>query len=206
MKAKSKVVIFGCLTPRDYPLEAQHLLDDPSWEIWCMNASMAPERWDRWFQLHSYQHMVEVHGYEYIRKIRAMAMYYRQPLYVFDKWVDSFPGAEIFPHRELVESYGDYFTGSYAWLLSYARYLDFKEVFINAGSMEGEEWAMPCIEYHAGQCIQEGMEVRADQASGLFDQRGGLYGYDPLPHLGGYDEPLDTMVRTANTIRGVRRV
>ncbi len=143
LEKKTKVVIFGALKPRDYPIEAQELVRDPSWEVWVMNAAMPPERWDRWFQLHSYQHMLEAHGLQYIRQIKTMCRHYEQPVYIFDKWEDKFPGCHLFPHATLVEQYGSYFTGSFAWLLAFARHLEFKEVYINAGDMGGEEWARP---------------------------------------------------------------
>ena len=173
---RDKVIIFGVLREWDYPLEAP--IDDAEWEVWAMNGSWEPERWDKWFQLHGIEHMFEAHKIEYIRWLQTIARYHKtKRVCVWESELHHFPGASAFPLVELIGEFGNYFTGSFAYLTALAIRKGFKQIYLATGDMSGERWAIPCIEHYAGIAKARGIEVLADKDSGLFHRRlGGLYG------------------------------
>lgn len=171
-----KVIILGCLDPSMFPIEAP--IDDDTYEVWAINNSWDPPRWDRWFQLHGVGYMLHAHGSRYLKWLRTVSEHYGKKVYVFPEWRDHIPGSVGFPANDLVKRFGDYFTGSFAWLVAYAHWRGANVIWLNPGSMKGEEWAIPCIEYHIGIAKAAGIVVHVDEASGLLDRRGGLYGID----------------------------
>lgn len=185
------VIIFGVLRQEAYPLEAP--IDDPTYEVWAMNASWEPERWDRWFQLHGIEHMWEAHkDIQYLRWLQTVARYHvTKKLYVWEEELHHFPGALAFPLMDLERDFGSYFTGSFAYLMAFAIVLGFGRIYLATGSMAGEEWAIPCIQHYIGIARDRGIEVQADSNSGIF---GGLRGspglYGRTGTLGGNFAPL----------------
>lgn len=172
---RASVIICGALRQANYPLEAP--IDDAGYEVWAMNNAWEPERWDRWFQLHGIEHMMEAHGITYIRWLQTVARYHHsKKVYVFESELHHFPGAVVFPLERLIDEFGDYFTGSFAYLLAFALIEGFKRIYLATGLMTGEEWAIPCIEHYMGIAKSYGAHVSADSNSGIFDKRGGLYG------------------------------
>jgi len=173
---RDKVIIFGVLRQEDYPLEAP--IGDESYDVWCMNASWPAEHWDCWFQLHGIEHMMEAHGIKYIRWLQTVAAYHKsKTVYVFEHELHHFPGAEAFPLPKLIEEFGDYFTGSFAYLTAFAILRRYKKIWIDTRGMEGEEWAIPCIEYYIGIAEERGIVVHVGSNSDLLHRRrGGLYG------------------------------
>lgn len=176
MKKRDGVIIFGVLRQQDYPIQAP--IDDESYDVWAMNASWEPERWDRWFQLHGIEHMLTAHDIEYFRWLQTVACFHTtKKVYVWESELHHFPGAVPFPLEDLVREFGDYFTGSFAYLVALAAQEGYKKIYLATGDMSGEAWAIPCIEFHAGNARAAGIEVKADSDSGIFHRRlGGLYG------------------------------
>ena len=175
-----KVIILGVLRKSDFPLRAPIM--DPDFEVWCMNASYEPERWTRWFQLHGPQWMMFADGPQYIRWLKTVAEHYTsKTVYVFDKWLEDFPGAHEFPLNDLISAFGRYFTGSFAYLTAFAIFLGAKEIQYDAIGLRGgaEAWAIPCVDYYLGIAHDRNIKiVLHGPNAGLLDERGGLYGYE----------------------------
>ena len=174
-----KVIILGLLRERDYD-EITAPIDDESYEVWCLNASYEPRRWSRWFQLHGAGWMYFAHGVEYLRWLRGLCKRRPGDLYVFPEEMEIFPGASAFPQEDVRRYNRDYFTHSFAWLTAYASLLGATEIrYDSIGLLTAERFGLPCLEYHIGRAESRGVKIVVDdQYSGVFDNRGGLYGLE----------------------------
>jgi hypothetical protein len=98
-------------------------------EVWSIND--CPNVGARHFQLHGLRHMRERHGTEYFLWLSSL----EAPVYFFPEQLGAWPSrmtefglhglprpmqAAEFPWGALVDHYGQYFTGSFPWLIAFA--------------------------------------------------------------------------------------
>jgi hypothetical protein len=173
-----RVAILGVI--RDPAELNDSILDDAGLEIWCINSSYEPPRWDRWFQLHGPRWMQFAHGPRYLRWLSYAAAHRR--VYVYPQYADVFPGAAPFPVEDIAKEFGTrYLTGSFSLLTAFALYLGAREIHYDAIGVygSGEQWQAECTNYWIGRAIERGVEIHDHQEhSGLLDERGGIYGYE----------------------------
>ena len=89
-------------------------------EIWCLNKTKPPREYHRWFQLHSFKHMVKAHGEEYLDKLFKCPV----PLVLFPREAEKWASLrEVIPYpvdAALKLASRPYFDGSFAWMIAMA--------------------------------------------------------------------------------------
>jgi len=198
------VIIKACLP--DSRIERGFVSSDQ--EIWCINKQpVIPVRWDRWFQLHSWGHMLSRHGIEYICWLSSLD----KPVYLFEEQIDKWEGFmsdleldyssypaqfKPYPVEEAIKLGGRaYLTGSFAYLIAFAILEGFEEIEFAGTDLlysvgphsPSESWAIPCMEYWLGIAHAKGIRVREPIPNGIFmnpwedlaETHEGLYGLDP---------------------------
>ena len=150
--------------------------DSKDWEIWGLNgAYQAMKRYDKWFDLHDMKVLKECHKPEYFEFMTKAG----KNLTLNKKYKD-YPDAKVFPYKELVEKYGNYFTNTIAWLVAYAIEQSPEEIGIWGVNMATDtEYAKqrPCCEYYMGIAKGKGIKITVPEASELL-QGAHLYGIE----------------------------
>ena len=141
-----KVCIVGCADSKNM---APFL--DPSYEIWGVNnlfvTQLPNARYDRWFEIHN----IEYNGKNWSRResldfrgqtvddyVKSLA---RLPFPVFmQKEWSQIPNAVEYPLKEILDTFGDYFTNTISWEIALAIYLGFEEIKI-----VGVDMAVGCL-------------------------------------------------------------
>lgn len=157
--------------------------DDPEWEIWGLNsgfivngygkyAGKPVPRASAWFELHS----VAYSGADFIESYYKNDPTAKQTLikmgsnlYCMDKR-DWLPDAKLFPARELMAKYGDYFNNSISWMIAFALHEGATHIGLWGVEMAvGDEYGhqRPSCEYYIGLARGMGVDVYIPPQSDL---------------------------------------
>jgi hypothetical protein len=180
-----KVCIVGCADSKNM---APFL--DPSYEIWGVNnlfvTQLPNARYDRWFEIHN----IEYNGKNWSRResldfrgqtvddyVKSLA---RLPFPVFmQKEWSQIPNAVEYPLKEILDTFGDYFTNTISWEIALAIYLGFEEIKIVGVDMAvGTEYMhqRPSCEFFLGVAAGKGIVIDIPDEADLLKTRF-LYGF-----------------------------
>ena len=136
---KSSVLILGCNPVSQF----DRVLEEYAPQVWCMNNSPPPRVFHRWFQLHSFNHMIKAHGIGYLRHLSKCSV----PLVLFPReaehpekmGMETRPEIIPYPVEAALELAGrPYFDTSFAWMVVMAILEGFERIII-AGVTFGKE-------------------------------------------------------------------
>ena len=134
---------------------------DHDWEIWLIHDMYKEkDRWTRFFEIHDLDFVKQHRPEDYV-----WLMDHQREVYIRDPHQD-FPNANLFPWRELVERFGNYFTNTISWQIAYAIQLGATTIGIYGVDMScdaatnGEyQHQRPSCEYFIGLARGMGIEV-----------------------------------------------
>jgi len=195
-----KLAIIGCAETTKN--RATDLFKLPGWEFWGINTlhKTFPTLWQgekppatRWFQVHKFERAIdEKHDYDHWEWIKAQTKF---PIYMigdnrnlkFDNKAELgqepmslVPMAIPFPKKEIIDTFGTYFTNSISWELALAISEGFKEIHLYGVEMalSGEYgYQKPSVEYFIGLARGMGIKVYLPERCDLLKTTV-LYGYD----------------------------
>lgn len=159
---------------------------DESWEIWILNTlgylNEVP-RWDRQFELHPINWIIEEPGYgEYYGWLKAQDG--RRPIYM-QAPVEEIRGCVVYPYDRVFEKFPRrYFTNSVSWMMALALLEGHEEIGLYGVNMaqhgmgEKSEYAhqRPSCEYFCGYADAAGVKLHVPAGSDLL-KAPALYGF-----------------------------
>jgi hypothetical protein len=152
-------------------------LDIPAdYQVWVINGPTFPVRWDRLYQLHSLQHLKQVHGPAFLEMLATIRAPYRL---VMTSTHATIPAAEAYPWKHLLATAGPrwYFTHSTPLLLAHAWLEGADEILLDGFSdRPGLEAEKACVVYHVARCEAAGVPVTVTPAYNLFPGPTAVYG------------------------------
>ena len=155
--------------------------NDSSWEIWGLTDlfTVIP-RFDRWFELHELEPRKVKWGpyWDWLKKDHGKPLYIREPH-------PEVPHGVVYPKREIVDRFGNYFTNSISWMLALAMHEGATHISLYGVDMaqHGDgvksEYAhqRPSCEYFLGIATGLGIKTFVHEHSDLLKTRK-LYAFD----------------------------
>lgn len=153
-----KIAIVG--TSNTYKLAP---FDQKDWEIWGLNqkCNLLP-RFDRWFDLHKPEHIINNSDYYKFLKNNASKAWTAS---------DYIPGTNLYPKTEIINKFGDFFTNSISWMIALALHEGVDKLGIyGVDMMLPTEYAhqRPSVLYFIGIAKSMGIEVILPEESMIF--------------------------------------
>lgn len=140
--------------------------DDPTFEKWiCNNLHLfVPDKWQRCYDLHDDKTITSD-----ARHVQFLQTNTEKPVVVWDprpEWPASVP----FPKRQVIETFGRYFTNSISWMIAHAIMENAEEIHIYGVDMaQTSEYGSqrPSCEYFLGLAVGLGIKVYVPPTSDL---------------------------------------
>jgi len=156
--------------------------DDPTWQKWGLPWHDGYWRkCDRLFEMHDIRLLESEHsgrGENYIQDLKECGV----PLYMHEEYFD---GVTQYPFEEVLESVGDYFNSSIAYMMALAVHEVAEEISIFGVDMKGDDeygYQKPNMEYLIGFARGKGIKVNILEDSPLCKfQNTGIGFYNHLP-------------------------
>lgn len=173
-----KICIIGAAcNASDLPLSGER-------EYWSVNNlyhQFSGVKFTRWFELHTFERAnnryirrgVDQYGGisvdKYMREIDALNI----PVYMQRKW-GKIKGSRIFPFKEIMMHYGDYFGCSFAWMLGLAlleheKGQKIERLSFYGVALDGQEYfyQRPSTEYMIGLAKGKGIQIYLHETSSI---------------------------------------
>lgn len=178
-KKFKKVAIIGC---SDSKSEAPW--DDKDWEFWGVNnlfLTLNDKPWTRWFELHTFtcQNATFSRRWKYDFRGQKVNDYMtglsklKCPVYMQQKW-DIIPNSKIYPIKEILETFGGYFTNTISYEIALAIYMGFEEIGIYGVDMAVDteyHHQRPSCEYFIGLALGKGIKITIPEEADLIKTR-----------------------------------
>lgn len=157
--------------------------DDKSWQIWNMGANyVRKKRFDRWFEVHSFELLSASDAHvSYLEFMKECG-----PKLISGHPHELIPEATPYPLDTIVQTYGDYFTCSAAWMIALAIHEGATEIGLWGIDMSVESeygYQKPCVEHWLGYAKGKGICVSLPPDSPIL-RSGCLYGFESLKFSG----------------------
>lgn len=194
-KRRKKVAIVGCAdSKKDAPFK------DDEFEIWGVNnlyplIEAHPDRY-RWFEIHDITKEEKTfkrrdnplfrgqNVNEYLKDLGKWANDINCPVYMQKTW-EEVPTSIVYPLKQVMEKFGNYFTNSISWMLALAIHEGFEEIHVYGVDMAVDSeyhFQRPSCEYFLGIARGMGIKVYIPDTADLLKVR----------HLYGFDEKKET--------------
>lgn len=163
-----KVAILG-QGPRSLAVPDDH-------EVWVINGPNMPARWDRLYQLHSLEHLREVHGEQFLTWLRGIEAPRRLVMVNRHREI---PHAEGYPWAVALHwaAGRPYFTHSTPLLIAQAVAEGATELLLDGFSdRPGLEHEKHCVAFHLGAAARSGVSVTVTPAYRLLPGPTAVYG------------------------------
>lgn len=149
-----KVCIIGGRT-KDF--KTDHYPRAEGWEVWGLNdvhpGSVPESRYDRWFNLHRYEHLQRDWAAGLERQISWANHHPEVPLYILDSWNDKLPNRRLFP-RVMGFPRDSYHAGSFDMMVAFAIMQGFQRIILRGVDLADPHAepisARACLEYWIG--------------------------------------------------------
>jgi hypothetical protein len=151
--------------------------NNEAWQIWSLGANaQAGARFDRWFEMHTKQVLLNVGAWEPMREHfrdagEKLTLGHPMP---------EFPKAKIYPIALIKSQFGDYFTSSIAYMIALAIHMNAEEIGLWGIDMLDEEeyyHQRACCEYLLGIARGKGIAVYLPPESPLL-RASRMYAYE----------------------------
>ena len=203
-------IVGGCISEEDLLPYADE------YELWATNnlyVKFPNIKWPLWFELHELKRRGFTYyrrGYkhypigsrqtvnEYLSKINDLGC----PV-LMQKERKIIKNSIVFPFKDLLKKYGDYWGCSFAWMIAYAIELGVDEIAFFGVGLMGKEYyyQRPSTEYYLGIAKGLGIKIFIHSSSGLLKGQY-VYAYDEDPNKvlllhGRYAESLTMNILSA---------
>lgn len=174
MSKKKKVAIVGYS-----PTRANAPYNDTEWEIWGINDLWKfndVPRYDRWFDLHTFDTAKEP---DKIKGIREAFSVGNTPIYLQEVDPD-LPNSRRYPIEAIRKEFGSYFTNTISFMIALAIYEGYEEIGVYGVDMStyGEySHQRASCEYFLGIAVGKGIKVTVPDGADLLKSRF-IYGYE----------------------------
>lgn len=167
---RRKACIVGAGASRD---SAQNYMDDPTWEVWALNAVCPVDksgraRADRWFDLHQ-RHAQSADDLRWMAECPV-------PLYVPDDCLDAGPNTLRYPLAEIEEKFGRYWACTFAYQIALALYEDMTDIALcgvdlHYGDDRERTVELACVSWWMGYAEAKGVDIYLPPGSMLGNHR-----------------------------------
>ena len=160
-KTTKKIAIVGSAlsTKNDAPF------NDKSWQIYSLNYITGIQRFDLWFDIHNIKKMWRDHPYWHFLVENQDKLIIAEP-------IEELPNASIYPQKEIMAEFGDFFTNTISWMIAFAIHKNVEELaFYGVDMANDTEYAYqkPSVLYLLGIATGKGIKINIPEKSRIFE-------------------------------------